>query len=198
MRAAGAVALAALATACSAASTTTVAIYQGNYNLWIVAGTNGCDLPGISEGQTTSMISLAVVQGTDAGVPQNMTVTVGGAAGTQLTNLVGTNVLVGTLGGSQVTLTPGPFDGGPPDASTDAGCTYTTNVSVSLNFGGDTVEGTFVYQDATNGVTACGSLRTCQTVLAVAGVLAQEAGAPPQDSGPPQDSAPPPHDAGGS
>lgn len=175
MRAAGAVALAALAAACSAASTTSVSLYQGTYDLWIVDGSNGCALSGIAEGQTTANISLQVIQDTEGGVPQNMTATIGGSMGKLMSSLVGTNELAGTLGGSSVTLAPPPPDGGEPMGKTGQ-CTFSTGVTVNLTFGGDTVQGTIVYQDFTNNSTECGSLRNCQTVLAVAGVLARDAG----------------------
>ena len=167
----GVLALVALATACSAATTTSVANYQGTYSLWLVGGTNGCALAGVAEGQSISKIPFVVIQDTASGIPQNMTATLGGSAGMLMGSLVGTNLLVGTLGGSQVTLTPGPIDAGKPPSGMKGNCMFTTSVVVSLNFGGDTVQGTIVYADNTNGASECGTLRSCQTVLAVAGVL---------------------------
>jgi hypothetical protein len=166
---AGLACVVALATACSAASTTGVGNYKGTYQLWLVGGSNGCALAGVAEGQSTSKIPLVVTQ--DSVVPQNMTATLGGSAGMLMSTLVGTNLLTGTLGGSQVTLTPGPLDGGMPPSGSKGNCTFTTSVVISLNFAGDTVQGTIVYGDNTNSGSDCGSLRSCQTVIAVAGVL---------------------------
>jgi hypothetical protein len=153
---------------CSAASTTNVNQYQGNYTLTLVDGANTCALAGLAEGQSQTSIPLSVVQ--NQFTPQDMEVTLGGSAGTLMASLVGTSVLVGTLGGSQVTLTPGPIDGSTPMGAKGM-CTFQTSVSVSLNFGGDTVQGTIVYSDVTNGASECGLLRNCQTTLAIAGVL---------------------------
>lgn len=167
--AAGCIAVASFA--CSAASTATVANVAGTYSLSIVDGTNACQLSGVHEGGATSGTLLQVAQ--DSTTPQNMSVTLEGAAGQVLSASVGTNVMIGTLGGLQATLAPGGPDGGvapnPPSLSS-GGCSFTVNASLLLNFAGDTVQGTMTYTLVTSGA-ACGALATCQTVQALAGVL---------------------------
>jgi hypothetical protein len=159
--------LAALVVGCSAASTATVLTVAGTYSMSIVDGTNPCNIPKVTPGQVTAGVSLAVVQ--EAGVPQNMTVTLGGTTGTILTDVAGTNVLQGTLGGNQVTLVPAALDSGVPTVD-GSGCSYSTNVSLAATFAGDTVQGLMTYTLTTTG-NSCGTLSTCQTVQALAGAL---------------------------
>jgi hypothetical protein len=155
--------------ACSAASTATVQVIAGTYHLSLVDGMNGCGMKGINEGQVTPDIPLTVTQ--DPVTPQNVTVVLGGPVGTTLTSAVGTDEMTGTLGGSQVTLAPGPLDGSMPMGAV-GNCMYSTLASLSLNFVGDTVQGTMTYSLLTNNASNCGDLPSCQTVQAIAGVLA--------------------------
>lgn len=160
----------AAALSCSAASTATVLDVAGTYTLSVVDGTNDCGVANVTPGRSVGGVPLTITQAYDAGVPQTLTVTLGGAPGQSLTSAVGTNVLTGTLGGAQATLTPAPIDAGAPTVDASS-CSYTTNASLGLSFAGNTVQGTLTYTLSTTGL-GCGALASCQTVQAFAGVLA--------------------------
>jgi len=152
---------------CSAASTATVLSVAGTYSVSVVDGANACGIPLVTQGKVTAGVPLSIAQ--DAAIPQNMTVTVGGTTGSILSTVAGTNVLTGTLGGSQATLVPEALDAGIPSVDA-AGCSYTTSVSMAASFAGDTVQGTLTYTLTTAG-NACGALASCQTVQALAGAM---------------------------
>jgi hypothetical protein len=158
----------ALAAACSSASTASVPNVSGTYVLSVVDGTNACKIAGVREGSAISGVPLTVSQNTVT--PQNMTATLGGAAGALLSGVTGTTTLTGTIGGYQATLTPASPDSGAPPSGTLNGCTYAASASLSLNFAGDTVQGTMTYTLVTSG-SNCEALANCQTVQALAGVL---------------------------
>ncbi len=102
--------------------------------------------------------------------PQDMTATLGGTPGALLGAVAGTSTLTGTLGSYQATLTPESPDSGTVPMGMLGGCTYTASPSLSLNFAGDTVQGTMTYTLVLSG-DDCDSLQNCQTVQALAGVL---------------------------
>jgi hypothetical protein len=160
-------ALAAFA-ACSAASTASVPNVSGTYALSVVDGTNTCEIAGVTEGTSTSDVSLTVSQ--DSVTPQNMTVVLGGNAGALLNTVMGSSTLTGTLGSYQVVLTPDTPDSGSVPSGTLNGCMYQAAASLTLNFAGDTVQGTMIYTLNTSGST-CQPLYNCQTVQALSGVL---------------------------
>ncbi len=167
--------VAAAAPACSAASTATPGNVSGTYLVSVIDGTNTCAIAGVTEG--TAILGVPLVVSQDAATQTQMTVVLGGAPGALLSGVTGTSTMVGTFGGNQVTLAPVSPDSGTVPMGTLNGCTYTANASLSLNFAGDTVQGTMTYTLVTSG-SNCDSLSNCQTVQALAGVLQ-----PPADSG---------------
>ncbi len=160
--------LLAVAAACSAASTASVPSVSGTYALSVVDGTNTCRIAGVTEGTSTSDVPLTVLQ--DSITPQNMTVVLGGNAGALLNTVMGSSTLTGTLGSYQAVLTPESPDSGPLPMGMLDGCSYSAAATLTLNFAGDTVQGTMVYTLNTSGST-CQSLYNCQTVQALSGVL---------------------------
>jgi hypothetical protein len=153
---------------CSAASAATVPNVAGTYTLSVVDGTNACLIMGVTVGMAASGVPLIVSQ--SSVTPQNMTVIVGGDPGTLLSTVTGTTTLTGTLGSYQATVTPVSPDSGTTPSFTLDGCAYTVEASLSLNFAGDTVQGTMTYTLLTSG-NNCNALANCQTVQAFAGVL---------------------------
>lgn len=170
MRAALALASLAVFAACSAASIATVPIVSGTYTMTVYDGQNQCEIAGVTQGSTTTGVPLTVSQAEDAGTPQNMTVVLGGNAGALLTAVMGSNILTGTFGNNQVTLTPETPDSGTTPTGTLNGCTYAANASLVLNFQGDTVQGTMTYTLNLSG-NNCAPLYNCTTTQALAGVL---------------------------
>jgi hypothetical protein len=160
--------LLAVAAACSAASTASVPSVSGTYALSVVDGTPSCKIAGVTEGTSTSDVPLTVSQ--DSVTPQNMTVVLGGNAGALLGTVMGSNILTGTLGGYQAVLTPESPDSGPPPMGMLDGCSYSAAATLTLNFAGDTVQGTLIYTLNTSG-SSCQPLYNCQTVQALSGVL---------------------------
>jgi hypothetical protein len=153
---------------CSAASAVTVPNVSGTYTLSVVDGTNACLIAGITDGMATSGVPLMVSQSSIT--PQNMTVIVGGSPGALLSTVAGTTTLTGTLGSYQATVTPVSPDSGSTPSFTLDGCMFQVQASLSLNFAGDTVQGTMTYTLLTSG-NNCSALANCQTVQAFAGVL---------------------------
>jgi hypothetical protein len=169
-----------VAVACSAASTASVPNVSGTYTLSVVDGTNTCDIAGVSEGTSTSGVPLMVSQ--DSVTPQNMTVVLGGNAGALLGAVMGSSTLTGTLGSYQVVLTPDTPDSGSVPTGTLNGCMYQATATLTLNFAGDTVQGTMIYTLNTTGTT-CQALENCQTVQALSGVLVPGAADSGRDDG---------------
>jgi hypothetical protein len=168
MRGGTGVVLGAAFAACSAASTASVPNVSGTYALSVVDGTNTCEIAGVTEGTSTSGVPLMVSQ--DSVTPQNMTVVLGGNAGALLSTVMGSSTLTGTLGSYQVLLTPESPDSGAPPMGMLDGCSYSAAATLTLNFAGDTVQGTMIYTLNTSGST-CQPLYNCQTVQALSGVL---------------------------
>ncbi len=166
-------AAAALSSGCSAASTAVVPQLAGAYQAWVVEGANGCQIQGLAEGAATSGVPVTVTQ--DSQTPQNATLTMGGAPGALLASLVGTDALTGTLGYLQpgvmtATLVPAAIDASVPTVTSGA-CSYTVSAALNATFAGDTVQGTLIYSFSPSAGSSC-PLTSCQSVLAVAGVLA--------------------------
>jgi hypothetical protein len=168
------------APACSSASTAQVPNVSGTYLLSVIDGTNACRIAGITEGSALSGVPLTVSQSSIT--PQNMTAILGGAPGALLSGVTGTTTLTGTIGSYQATLTPASPDSGTVPTGTLNGCTYTASASLSLNFAGDTVQGTMTYTLVTSG-SNCDTLANCQSVQALAGVLMPMSDSGASDSG---------------
>jgi hypothetical protein len=175
VRVRSAVAFLVAAAACSAASTATVANFAGTYDMWVVNGANPCNFVEWTEGQSASGVPLVVTQ--DPITPTTMSATLGGAPGTLLLEEIaanddaGTVLLTGTVGGNQATLT-----GNGSASQKNGSCTYTTTASLSVNFQGDTVQGTLTYEIVPVGNADCTAIAGCQTTQAFAGTIEMEGG----------------------
>jgi hypothetical protein len=163
------------AAACSSASTATVADFAGEYDVWVVNGSNQCDFVPWTEGQSASAVPFVVSQ--DPNDMTTMTATLGGAPGTLLLNELavnddaGTVALSGTVGGNYALLQ------GTGTASQKYGpCTYTTNAAISVNFQGDTVQGSLTYEIVPIGNADCSAIAGCETTQAFAGTIVSDAG----------------------
>lgn len=132
----------------------TTADVAGDYTVNVTNGANGCMVEGWMEGDTASNISLVITQD-----GSSITGTVGGLTGAWLELVLGSRVFTGSVEGSDIAMT---LYG--TRSAMDGNCTYTVNATAIGEVDGDFLDGTILYEAATNGNPDCSELEDCQTV----------------------------------
>tara|TARA_R110002096_G_scaffold44524_8_gene119806 strand:- start:2098 stop:2592 length:495 start_codon:yes stop_codon:yes gene_type:complete len=126
----------------------------GDYAVAITSGANGCNFVNWEEGATNTGIPLGIVEA-EAGV----TATVGGISALFLDLLVGSNVFVGGISGSELSMDIE----GTVERNQD-GCTHFVNSSLEANIDGDILVGSVIYTVADNDSAECAALIGCESV----------------------------------
>jgi hypothetical protein len=151
MRRCAILAITILAAACGDGSPTNVA---GDYTLALTNHENGCSFQTWTVGDTTTGLPLTIVQNGTA-----VTGVIGGAAGTWMRLVLGSDAFAGTVTGNALHLV---LNG--TRAYTEGGCTYTIIGTADAEVAQDVLTGGIVYTTATNGSPDCGALAGCQSI----------------------------------
>ncbi len=131
----------------------------GDYTIAVTNKSNGCGFDGWEQGKTATDLPFLVTQDGD-----QVTGTVGGAAGALVELWLGSSTFEGTVTGTSFSMTSYGTNSG-----ATGGCALTINAIADGTSDGDLIEGTLRYTPETNGSPDCGQLNDCETVQAFNG-----------------------------
>ena len=127
---------------------------SGVYSVTVTDGANGCSVPGLTPGNSSSNIPFTITQS-----GASVTGTVGGTAAIGYGLIFGGNTFTGTVAGQHVDMT---INGTVPQSQN--GCTFTWQATASGDLAGNALQGTITYRALTTSAPACSTLMTCMSL----------------------------------
>ena len=126
----------------------------GTYSVTGTNETNGCNIPGWTQGNTFTGVNVVITQSGSSATA----IVMGGGGQLFLDALLNTNSFMGSVDGDSVKLKA---IGTRPQTS--GNCTYTYNAEIDATLAGDELAGKINYTTATNGNSDCAAIKNCDS-----------------------------------